>query len=62
MPILSTTCPECARPFDLVWESTDAPRRPDLVKCPHLFDGLDCPGMIEVEVPAEFLAVRVGTC
>ena len=53
------TCPECGRPLETVWTDKAGERRPELVTCPHLVDGLECPGMVEVDVPPDTRAVPV---
>jgi hypothetical protein len=51
------TCPECPRPFLIVWNSQTAPRRLTLLCCPHMVDSDECCGMVEADVPAEAVAV-----
>jgi hypothetical protein len=58
MPFQSIqTCPECSRPFLIVWNDEAAPRRLELVQCPNLVDGEECCGMLEADVPAEAVAL-----
>lgn len=50
-------CPECSRPFVIVWNSETAPRRLELLQCPNMVDSDECCGMVEADVPAESVAV-----
>ena len=57
MPSVHCTCPECGRAFEMVWMDETAARRQELVQCPYETNGADCPGMVEVDVPPDAVAV-----
>jgi hypothetical protein len=54
------TCPECGQAFAVVWSSENAPRHRALLQCPRTDGGIECSGMVELDVPQDAQVMRSG--